>query len=490
MAPHAGPCLRDRDVPHFLDWFEQLDVGALAGEAENLPSPSRAAPLSPTPAPQPAAPAGAAPDPYDQVERPDARPADDLASAGIDRAVAPPHWDESDEDEDVARLVDAFDEDDATDIGELKPLDGDEDDDLEEEYDDADFEIVYVDEDGNEISLDDLAEGEELEIEGEVFDDFDEQRIEFPPDRKFRLITRSDFDGLVCAVLLEELDMIDDILFVHPNQMQEGEVKVSDHDISTNLPYASGVFAAFDHHLSEITRLGTHYANHIIDPLAPSAARVVYNYFGGKKRFPTVSEAMMDAVDKGDSAQFNIDEVLNAEGWPLLNFVMDSRTGLGRYRGFRVPNYELMVSLIDYCRRYDDIDEILEHPDVKERVDLYREHQEPAKEQILRCSTVFKNLVILDYREEEHIYVVNRFMVYALNPDCNISIHVMWGRAQQNTVFACGKSIFNRTSPTNIGDLMLTYGGGGHMNAGTCQVDNALSDIVLEALIKRINEDG
>jgi nanoRNase/pAp phosphatase (c-di-AMP/oligoRNAs hydrolase) len=210
---------------------------------------------------------------------------------------------------------------------------------------------------------------------------------------------------------------------------------------------------------------------------------------GGKKRFPDISVDMMDAVDKGESVQFNQEEVLNPAGWPLLNFIMNSRTGLGRYRGFRVPNYELMMSLIDYCRRYD-IDDILQHPDVKERVDLFLEHQEPAKEQIKRCTTVHGNLAVIDCREEEQIYVANRFLIYALYPECNISMHVLLGRAEQNTVFAVGKSIFNRTSKTNIGELMLTYGGAGHRNAGTCQSDNALADIVRDALIQRINDDG
>ena len=362
------------------------------------------------------------------------------------------------------------------------------DEDVDEFDDDDEYEIVYVDEDGNEIDPselddDDILEGVDI-IEGN-----DEQRLDFPPGQMFRLITRSDFDGLVCAVLLEELNLINDIIFVHPNQMQEGEIDVSETDILTNLPYTPGIFAAFDHHLSEIKRLGKYFENHIIDPLAPSAARVVYDYFGGKKRFPDISVDMMDAVDKGDSEQFNQEEVLNPAGWSLLNFIMDSRTGLGRYRGFRVPNYELMMSLIDYCRRYD-INDILQHPDVKERVDLFLEHQEPAKEQIKRCTTVHGNLAVIDYREEEQIYVANRFLIYALYPECNISMHVLWGRAEQNTVFAVGKSIFNRTSETNIGELMLTYGGGGHRNVGTCQSDNALADIVRDALVQRINDDG
>jgi nanoRNase/pAp phosphatase (c-di-AMP/oligoRNAs hydrolase) len=306
---------------------------------------------------------------------------------------------------------------------------------------------------------------------------------------KFRLITRSDFDGLVCAVLLKELDMIDDIKFVHPKDMQDGTILVSERDISTNLPYVPGIHLAFDHHLSETLRMEDKPENHIIDPDAPSAARVVYDHYGGKEAFPRVSDEMMEAVDKGDAAQFNKDEVLNPQGWDLMNFLMDARTGLGRFREFRVSNYQLMMDLIDYCRDHS-IEEILALPDVKERVELYNEHREKQIDQLKRCSTVHGNLVVLDLREEDTIFAGNRFMIYALFPDTNISIHVMWGMQKMNTVFATGKSILNRTSNTNVGELMLKYGGGGHLNAGTCQVENEDSARVLGELIEQITADG
>ena len=306
---------------------------------------------------------------------------------------------------------------------------------------------------------------------------------------KFRLITRSDFDGLVCAVLLKELDMIDDIKFVHPKDMQDGTILVSERDISTNLPYVPGIHLAFDHHLSETLRMEDKPDNHIINPDAPSAARVVYEYYGGKEGFPNVADDMMEAVDKGDAAQFNKNEVLDPQGWDLMNFLMDARTGLGRFREFRVSNYQLMMDLIDYCRGHS-IAEILELADVKERVELYNEHREKQIEQIKRCSTVHGNLVVLDLREEETIFAGNRFMIYALYPETNISIHVMWGMQKMNTVFATGKSILNRTSNTNVGELMLKYGGGGHLNAGTCQVENDEAEKVLGELVEQINADG
>ena len=165
-------------------------------------------------------------------------------------------------------------------------------------------------------------------------------------NKKFRLVTRSDFDGLVCAVLFKQMDMIDDIKFVHPKDMQDGTILISDNDITTNLPYVPGVHLAFDHHSSEISRVGDLPENHIIEAHAPSAARVVYNYYGGKAKFPNVSEEMMDAVDKGDSAQYSTDEILNPTGWVLMNYLMDSRTGLGRFREFRVSNYQLMMQLM------------------------------------------------------------------------------------------------------------------------------------------------
>ncbi len=309
-------------------------------------------------------------------------------------------------------------------------------------------------------------------------------------DQKYRLVTRSDFDGLVCAILLNEMNLIDEIKFVHPKDMQDGKITITERDITTNLPYVAGAHLVFDHHSSETTRnAGARPKNYIIYPGAPSAARVVYECYGGKTRFPDSFGDMMTAVDKGDAAEFSRNEILEPTGWVLLNYLMDSRTGLGRFREFRVSNYQLMMDLIQYVRDHT-IDQVLALPDMLERITLYFEHAELAKEQILRCSTVHGNLVVLDLRQEETIFAVNRFMIYALFEQANISIHLMWGVQKQNTVFATGKSITNRTSRTNIGELMLAYGGGGHENAGTCQIANDQADRVLKELITRINADG
>ncbi len=308
-------------------------------------------------------------------------------------------------------------------------------------------------------------------------------------EHKYRLVTRSDFDGLVCAVLLKKLNLINDIKFVHPKDMQDGKIAITENDITTNLPYVENAFLIFDHHLSETIRNTEPRLNHIIDPNAPSAARVVWDYYGGLDVFPEAWLEMMEAVDKGDSAQFTRDEVLDSTGWNLLNFLMDARTGLGRFRDFRISNYNLMMDLIDYCGNHT-IEQILDLPDVRERIELYREHENKFKEQVMKCGTVYKNLVVLDLTEEEVIYAGNRFIIYALYPQCNISIHKMWGFQKQNIVFATGKSIFDRSSKTNVGELMLEYGGGGHHAAGTCQIDVDLAPKVEQELIKRITADG
>lgn len=303
-----------------------------------------------------------------------------------------------------------------------------------------------------------------------------------------RLVTRSDFDGLACAMMLKELKLIDDIKFVHPKDVQDGKIDLTKDDITTNLPYDPRVGLAFDHHLSEMERVETEqYDNLIIDEHARSAARVVYNYFGGEKTFKTISEDLMDAVDKGDSADFTLQEILNPEGWVLLHFIMDARTGLGRFHDFKISNYDLMMELIDYCR-FHTIDEILALPDVKERVDMYFEQQDKFKEQIERIHKIEGTTVILDLRKEDPIYTGNRFLVYAMYPKTEISVTIAWGFQKRNTAVMIGKSIINKASNVNIGDICLAYGGGGHMNAGTCQLENDKADSQLPEIIAKLNK--
>jgi nanoRNase/pAp phosphatase (c-di-AMP/oligoRNAs hydrolase) len=305
---------------------------------------------------------------------------------------------------------------------------------------------------------------------------------------KYRLVTRSDFDGLVCAVLLRILDMIDEITFVHPKDVQDGVVAITERDILTNLPYAPGAYMVFDHHHSETLRNKGSRPNHVIDPGAPSAARVIYKHFGGEERFPEISEELMRAVDQADSAQYTLDDILNPQGWTLLNFLMDSRTGLGRFREFRISNYQLMMLLIDACLQLQTVDEILELPDVAERAELFHNCSAMFAEQLRRVSHVDGDVVVVvvDLRDEETIHAGNRFMVYALFPEARVSVHVIWGRQKRNTVFACGKSILDRTSAVNIGELMLHYGGGGHPAAGTCQIPHEDAERVLQEIVEAL----
>ena len=303
-----------------------------------------------------------------------------------------------------------------------------------------------------------------------------------------RLVTRSDFDGLVCAMLLKELGIIEEIKFVHPKDVQDGKIDISENDITTNLPFDKRVGLAFDHHESELLRNKPEdfEGKYIIDGDAKSAARVVYDYYGGAEVFKNVSEEIMFAVDKGDSADFTEEEILNPSGWVLMNFLMDARTGLGRFHNFRISNYALMMELITYCVNHS-IDEVLELPDVKERVDLYFEQQELFKKQLERITQIHDKVAVIDLRNEEIIYAGNRFMVYAMYPQTEISVHVAWGFKKQNTAVMIGKSIINKSSNFNIGALCLSYGGGGHANAGTCQLENDLVDGELPNIIAKLN---
>lgn len=307
--------------------------------------------------------------------------------------------------------------------------------------------------------------------------------------KKYRLLTRSDFDGLVCALLLKELGSLESIKFVHPKDVQDGNIEVTENDILTNLPYVPSCHLCFDHHASEELRNGrSSPRNYILKAGASSAARVLYTYYGGRDTFPEISESMLDAVDKADSANFTLEEVLNPQGWVLLSLLMDPRTGLGRFREFRVSNYQLMMQLIDYCREHT-IDETLNLPDVRERVDLYREHHDRFVNQTRKCTRLHGSVAVLDLRGEDVIFCGNRFMIYALFPQCNLSIHVLWGLNKQNTVLAVGRSILNRTSRVRVGNLLLNYQGGGHDGAGGCQIANHLADQVLSEIINAINSE-
>ncbi len=302
------------------------------------------------------------------------------------------------------------------------------------------------------------------------------------------LITRSDFDGLGCATLLKELGVVSDIRFVHPKDVQDGKIAADENCVLANIPYVKGCGLWFDHHSSEAERLAYGEFKGVSDPSALSAARVIYDYYGGDQKFknPCLKE-LVEAVDKADSGNFTKDEILDPKGWVLLSFIMDPRTGLGRYKDYRISNYQLMMDMIDYCR-FKKADEILEIEDIKERKKRYFEQDALFKEMVKSNTTIRGNIIVLDLRNQNEIYTGNRFVLYSLYPKQNISIQVLWGFQRQNIVMNCGYSIINKTSNVDIGALMLKYGGGGHKKVGTCQIPADEADKILEDLIYQMQE--
>jgi len=305
-----------------------------------------------------------------------------------------------------------------------------------------------------------------------------------------RLLTRSDFDGLVCAVLLVEKGVVDGYQFVHPKDVQDGLVKIGPDDVLANIPYVPGCGLWFDHHASEEVRLEMRKLKFdgACAP-SPSTAQVIWDYYGGESSFGTGLESLLEAVNKTDSADLTREEVLHPDGWILLGFVMDPRTGLGRFKDYRISNYRLMQDLIQYCRT-KTAEEILAIPDVEERTKRYLKQQELYEEMIKRRAEIHDNVVMVNLIREETIFAGNRFLVFALYPEQNIEVRIMWGRDKRNVVFACGHSIFNRTSKTNVGRLMLEYGGGGHEKVGTCQVEAEEWERVRDEIVARMRADG
>ncbi|MCL2243978.1 MAG: exopolyphosphatase [Treponema sp.] len=300
-----------------------------------------------------------------------------------------------------------------------------------------------------------------------------------------RLLTRSDFDGLACGALLVYLGLIDDWKFVHPKDIQDGLVEATDNDILANIPYIKGCKIWFDHHSSETERLGKDIFFEGVSKHAPSCARVVYEYYGGDAKLSRFSE-MIHYVDKVDSGNLTAGEILHPGGWVLLGFIMDPRTGLGRFRNFSISNYELMKDLAKLCAE-KSIEDILALPDIKERLNLYFQQTELFKEMILKHAKPSKNALVVDLRGVETIYAGNRFYIYTLFPEQNISIWIIDGRNKTNVAITVGYSIINRSATADVGSLLLSYGGGGHRQVGTCQVSTDEADKIIAEIIEKLD---
>jgi nanoRNase/pAp phosphatase (c-di-AMP/oligoRNAs hydrolase) len=296
-----------------------------------------------------------------------------------------------------------------------------------------------------------------------------------------RLVTRSDFDGLACGALLGYLGLIDEWKFVHPKDIQDGLVEVTDNDILANVPYKDGCKLWFDHHSSESERLKGRYFEGEVR-IAPSCARVVYDYYGGYEKLSRF-ETMVHFVDKVDSGRLTKDEILAPKGWILLGFIMDPRTGLGRFRNFTISNYELMKILAKACVE-KPIDEILALPDVKERIDRYFAHDKLFREMLQKEVRLEGNVLLADLRHRDTIYAGNRFLLYTLFPEQNISIWIVKGKKDETCVITVGYSILNKTASIDIGSLMLAYGGGGHRQVGTCQVLWTDADRIIREIVE------
>lgn len=299
-----------------------------------------------------------------------------------------------------------------------------------------------------------------------------------------RLVTRSDFDGLICGMLLKEAGIIDSWTFVHPKDLQDGLFVPDENDVLANVPFVPGCGMWFDHHTSEDDRLGWTQDVKGESRLAPSAARIIYEYYGGDSKFPLYKD-MIEAVDRVDSGQLSLEEIKNPTGWVLIGFISDPRTGLGRFRDFTISNYQLMGDLINHCRNLP-VEEILALPDVAERVKLYNEQTALFTEMVHKYTTIKENVIITDLRGVDTIYTGNRFMIYSLYPEQNVSLWIVDGRAKQNVSIACGYSILNRTCSVDIGALMLKNGGGGHKMVGTCQVPYEEADEAIKGIIEAL----
>ena len=312
-----------------------------------------------------------------------------------------------------------------------------------------------------------------------------------------RLVTRPDFDGLACAVLLEDLGIIDDYLFMHPKDIQDGKVYISKNDVLANVPYSPDCGLWFDHHSTELERLQLNKkagygsltrAYRGFARLSPSCARVIYDYYNGPKELSKFDESgLMWAIDKYDPADLSQEDILQPEKWILLAFVIDVRTGLARYKDFRIDHLELMCDTIKYCRSMD-IEDILEVPDIKERSELYFKHQERYKEIVKNHSKTEGPVIIIDYRDQAETIVGNRFIEYALYPEQNVSVKAFWGLNRQNVVLSVGHSIVNRSCKKDVGSLMLKHGGGGHYKVGTCQIETENADNVIREIIDTLKE--
>ncbi|HEX2831789.1 MAG TPA: exopolyphosphatase [Thermoanaerobaculia bacterium] len=295
-----------------------------------------------------------------------------------------------------------------------------------------------------------------------------------------RLVTRGDLDGLTSAVIITMKESIGDILLVHPQDITDQSVEIRADDILANLPYDPRCGKWFDHHLLTDSNQKPPAQFDGRHRLAASAARLVYEYYLEKDPDDAALlrlDRLVDETDRLDAALLTPDDVENPRDYILLGYTIDSRTGLGGFEDY-------FVRLVDWLKTMS-IQEVLQQPEVKERVERLRRDQKDFKTLLARNSFLLNNVVVTDLREIERLPSGNRFLVYSLFPQANVSLRVHWGPRANSVVAAVGHSIFNRTCNTSVGDLMSKYGGGGHRGAGTCVLPldhaaDAIDEILFE----------
>jgi hypothetical protein len=299
-----------------------------------------------------------------------------------------------------------------------------------------------------------------------------------------RLITRADLDGLTCAVLLKSVEPIDDILLAHPKDVQDGKVDIGPTDILANLPHDPRAGKVFDHHRSTSDRWdaskGTTAGAFSAD--APSASRVVASHYpqADFSRF----ETLLHETDRLDSADLTPDDVSNPQGWILVGYTLDPRTGMSHYRDYFNHVLELVTNYPD------DPAAVLADPDVAERVRILNDQQWAFMEHLIERSKVDGNVIVTDVRGIKDPPLGNRFFIYTLFPDANVSVRAADGAGGKFVTIQAGHSIFNRTCKTDVGELLATFGGGGHRGAGTAQPSTADADAALASIVATLKANG
>lgn len=295
-----------------------------------------------------------------------------------------------------------------------------------------------------------------------------------------RLVTRGDLDGLTSAVIITMKEPVDEIVLIHPQDITDKKFPVRSDDILSNLPYDPNAGLWFDHHLLTDSNEKPPENFRGRYRVAPSAARLVYEYYLEKHPDdPDLQRLapLVDATDRVDSAQLTPDDVADPKDYILLGFTIDNRSGLGAFEAY-------FLKLVDWLKTLP-IDQVLQQPEVKERVDRLRVEQSDFMRLLKRNSFQLNNVVVTDLREIDRLPAGNRFLIYTLFPDSNVSLRVHWGPAHHSVIAAVGHSIFNRTCKTSVGELMSRFGGGGHRGAGTCvlpleKAADAIDEILFE----------